>query len=237
MNRRYLTLIITCSFFFPLTVGAAAIVDVTCGNVIPDQRIYNDDQAKDFASRCEAAGGVSQPGKSGSDATGPYTTALCPSNKCATGSQTSNTQTDLPAYKPLEPLTRESGYTGSLGSYLNTAFRVLITLGALVGVLVFVIGGISYMTSEQLASTMKAKDRMWAAVWGLLLLAGSVLILQTINPQLLNFNIRCIGNSSDPACAVSSSNPGGSTNTNPGGTRTPVSGTQTNSFNQTGSLY
>ena len=94
-------------------------------------------------------------------------------------------------YTPLEPLPGdidESGKPGSFGSLLNGVFRILISLGGLVAVLSLVIGGIAYMTSDAVNKTEWARGRIRNALWGLFILITSVLLLQTINPQLLNFN-------------------------------------------------
>ena len=52
-----------------------------------------------------------------------------------------------------------------------------------------VVAGIGYMVSEAAVDIQKAKDRAVAALWGLLLLTGCWLILYTINPDLLKFNL------------------------------------------------
>lgn len=93
-------------------------------------------------------------------------------------------------YTPLEPLPGdiyESGKPGSFGSLLSGLFRILISLGGLIAVLALVIGGIAYMTSDAVNKTEWARGRIRSALWGLLILISSVLILNTINPQLRNF--------------------------------------------------
>ncbi|MBI2004660.1 hypothetical protein HYS79_00685 [Patescibacteria group bacterium] len=120
-------------------------------------------------------------------------------------------------YTPLEPLPGnidESGKPGSFGSLLNGVFRILISLGGLVAVLALVIGGITYMVSDIADKKEQARKRISGALWGLLILISSVLILQTINPQLLNFNFGPSGNA------------GGAATTN-------TSATQTNSTSNT----
>ena len=95
------------------------------------------------------------------------------------------------AYAPLEPLpgvavttTSDQGFV----AYLNGIIRLLIIIGAMLAVVRFSIGGIMYMTSDIANTRAKAKSQIWACVWGLLLLISSVLILQTLNPQLVQFN-------------------------------------------------
>lgn len=97
------------------------------------------------------------------------------------------------AYTPLEPLSVwETSYSGA-GAYLQRAFTLIISLGALFAVVMLVVAGIGYMFSESFIDIDKAKERAKAALWGLLLLGSSYLILYVINPQLLNFDLLNIG--------------------------------------------
>ncbi len=115
-------------------------------------------------------------------------------------------------YSPLEPLPGlENISTVDFASMLNLLFRVLITVGALFAVGTLVWGGIMYMTSGATGEIGEARKRMQAAIYGLLLLAGSWLILHTINPQLLNFSL-----SLDPnATANQNITPGSNNNLRP----------------------
>ena len=108
-------------------------------------------------------------------------------------------------YTPLEPLpgtVNGWGETQQLPALLSALFKLLITLGSLFAVVMLVVAGIGYMVSEAAVDIEKAKQRAQAALWGLLLLAGSWLILYTINPELLNFKL-LVGN-------TTSAPPGGS---------------------------
>src|SRR3989344_1420792 len=95
-------------------------------------------------------------------------------------------------YTPLEPLPGTVdgwGETQQLPALLSALFKLLITLGSLFAVVMLVAAGIGYMVSEAAVDIQKAKDRAQAALWGLLLLTGCWLILYTINPDLLKFNL------------------------------------------------
>ncbi len=100
------------------------------------------------------------------------------------------------SYIPLEPLPGQningSGPqtgTSSFAALLAAAFKLLVTLGSLFAVVMIVISGISYMLSETPLKMEAAKDRAWAAMKGLLLLGAAWLIIYTINPKLLNFDL------------------------------------------------
>jgi len=90
-------------------------------------------------------------------------------------------------YQPLSPLPGAENIT-TTEEYLKTVFRTTIGIAAVLAVLMIVIGGLQYMTSEAIGDKQSAKDKMTYAIWGLLLAIASVLILQTINPQLLELD-------------------------------------------------
>lgn len=93
-------------------------------------------------------------------------------------------------YAPLEPLPGYENLTKfDFAGMLNLLFKLLITVGALFAVGTFVYGGIVYMISGATGEIGEAKKRMQAAVFALLLIAGSWLILYTVNPKLLEFNL------------------------------------------------
>lgn len=97
------------------------------------------------------------------------------------------------SHAPYVPLANIPGLTAdhtSLGDYLNLLFRVLITAGALLAVIKIALAGVQYMTAESsFGSTQKAKETIWNALLGLLLILSVVVILQVINPNILNLNI------------------------------------------------
>lgn len=95
-------------------------------------------------------------------------------------------------YVPLEPLPGVGPQTGrpeDFAALLAGIFKLLITLGSLFAVVMLVVAGIGYMLSEAAVDISKAKSRAKAALWGLLLLAMSWLILYTVNPELLKFKL------------------------------------------------
>lgn len=113
------------------------------------------------------------------------------------------------SYCPLEPL-----YAGEVldvnnadfASILNNVFRILISFGALFAVAMLVIGGIQYMTSTAIGTKATGLERAKAALLGILILAGSFVILNTINPQLTFISL-------NPGAISGTQSPGGSTNT------------------------
>ncbi|MCW9054935.1 MAG: pilin [Candidatus Pacebacteria bacterium] len=89
------------------------------------------------------------------------------------------------------PLTPLPGVTSSMsfGDFLNTVFRIGLAIAATLAVVMITIGGIEYMTSEAVYGKTEGKERITNAVLGLLLALLIWVILYTINPNLINFDI------------------------------------------------
>lgn len=97
-------------------------------------------------------------------------------------------------YAPLEPLPGLQGVQNiDFPQFLGAVFKLLITAGALFAVILLVWGGIAYILSGGGVEVGEAKKRIWAALYGFLILVGAWLMLYTINPTLLNFNLSSIG--------------------------------------------
>lgn len=98
-------------------------------------------------------------------------------------------------YVPLAPLPfTTTGAVGSqttdMGTYISGAIKLLIAIGGALSILIAVIGGVQYVASG-IAPDAKnsAKNRIQNAVIGLLLIISSWLILSSISPDLVNFNL------------------------------------------------
>lgn len=93
-------------------------------------------------------------------------------------------------YTPLEPLpgVQQDG-NADFPLLLSGLFKVLLTFGSIFAVVMLTVAGISYMLSDTPVKIQVSKDRAKAALWGLILLISCWLILYTINPKLLNFEI------------------------------------------------
>src|SRR3989344_3094052 len=78
----------------------------------------------------------------------------------------------------------------TLAKYLPGVFKLAIGIAAVFAVLMIVIGGFQYMSTDALQGKEDGKNRIWNAVKGLFLIIGAWLILWTINPALLNLNFK-----------------------------------------------
>jgi cell wall-associated NlpC family hydrolase len=80
----------------------------------------------------------------------------------------------------------------NLGKYLNLMITIFIGICAVLAVIMIVVGGVEYMTSELISSKEHGKERIQGAIFGLLLALGAYLILFTINPDILNTDLNSL---------------------------------------------
>lgn len=120
-----------------------------------------------------------------------------------------------PKYILLEPLPCEFGSPGcnfnavteeneitefdptqdnNLGVYLNMMFRLFLGICAVLAVIMIVMGGIEYMTTELISNKEAGKERITHAIFGLLLAFGAWTLLNTINPNLLVSDLSSLEN-------------------------------------------
>ncbi len=86
--------------------------------------------------------------------------------------------------------TFDTSDTSSFGHYVTIIVEFIIGISAVLAVLMIIIGGIQYMTSELISNKEEAKSHMTGAILGLLIVLATVVILQTINPDILNLNLQ-----------------------------------------------
>lgn len=80
---------------------------------------------------------------------------------------------------------------GGFSRYVKTVFRIVVGMAGIITVVILIFAGIEYTVSganEALRSS--AKKRMEEALTGLILALAGYLILQTINPSLVDFELR-----------------------------------------------
>jgi hypothetical protein len=99
-------------------------------------------------------------------------------------------------FVPLAPQTGNSSLDAAynspdLSTYINTLFKIAISVGAMIAVLRLVYAGYIYMVSGvgNWGSQGKAKEIIGNVVFGLLLLLAVYLILYQINPDITNLKI------------------------------------------------
>ncbi|MFC1756798.1 hypothetical protein ACFLZC_01400 [Patescibacteria group bacterium] len=84
-----------------------------------------------------------------------------------------------------------TGTDQSFGAYADKVLKFSIVFSAILAVIMITVGGFEYiMAGGNMSTTEKAKTRITQAVLGLLLVIASYLILETINPDLINLEIK-----------------------------------------------
>lgn len=78
-----------------------------------------------------------------------------------------------------------------LGKFLNIFINIFIGIVAAIAMVMIVMGGISYVTSDLVTSKEEARSSIKNAIFGLIIALTCYLILNTINPSLLNL---CLNN-------------------------------------------
>ncbi len=77
-----------------------------------------------------------------------------------------------------------------IAQYIKTIYQFSLGIGALLAVAMIVFGGIEYTVSAgNVSKQQEARDRILNAVYGLALLMAAVLILFTINPNLVKLGL------------------------------------------------
>lgn len=92
---------------------------------------------------------------------------------------------------PLPGIGGEPGITTTplLPDYIKYIFNFSIAIGGLIAFGFLVYGGLRFLTSAGDPSKMSdAKDQIFSALLGLIVLLGSWIILTTINPELIRIN-------------------------------------------------
>jgi len=92
-------------------------------------------------------------------------------------------------YTLIESLPKVPNETNNMGEYLGGIFNLMIGIASALAVLMIVIGGFKYITSEGVFTTADAKKTITDALLGLILVLASWLILNTINTDFVGFNV------------------------------------------------
>lgn len=106
-------------------------------------------------------------------------------------------------FVPLSPIPGISGPI-SFNSFLNTAFKIGLAAVAVFAVVWITYGGLEYMTTDSITGKSTGRERIQNAIIGLLIALLIWVILYTINPNLLNFDIRVSKTAPPPGQNVSS---------------------------------
>jgi len=96
----------------------------------------------------------------------------------------------LACYSSSPAITAAFNNQNGLPGYINSVFTIVLSIGAILAVLRIAYGGYLYMGSADMwGNIQQAKETIGDAIIGLLLLFAIYLILNQINPNLLNLNV------------------------------------------------
>ncbi len=90
---------------------------------------------------------------------------------------------------PSAPYVNQATGKVDVGSFVTTAIQTMIAVAGVLSVIFIMIGGIQYMTTDSFGGKGNAKSTIQHAIFGFLLAIGAYVILYTINPNLLSFNL------------------------------------------------
>lgn len=107
---------------------------------------------------------------------------------------------DNSSYFPLAPLpgttkgdcsadNKDNKCVTDLNTYIPGIFNLAIGIAGVLAVLMIVIGGVEYMTTDAIGGKSEGKERISNALRGLLLVLVSWILLHTINPKLTIFDL------------------------------------------------
>jgi len=78
--------------------------------------------------------------------------------------------------------------SGGISGYIDNFYNTAIILGGVAAILVIIIGGLMWATSGAIDQKNMGRDLITSAIWGLVLLLGAYIILNTINPELTDLS-------------------------------------------------
>lgn len=77
----------------------------------------------------------------------------------------------------------------NIGAYLLSLYKIFFTVTVVISVVMIIIGGIQWMFSAIPGVKLDGKGKIFSALSGLFIALSSWLILNTINPDLLDFSL------------------------------------------------
>ncbi len=225
MKKLLITTFILSSLLAPLSIGQAASA-CAFGEISNPQSDGTTICSRSDGSNYTVSSGGQVTQTTGTNGAQPSTPSTATTNAAAqTQSATPGTCANglAPApgkgcnlgYTPLEPIPgiTSGDTTGAIDfpTMLGRIYTIAIIIGALFSVLMLTISGIRYMLSDIVTSKEKARDRIKACIYGLVLIAASYLILNTINPQLVKFTLQPGSGTVSSGNTVTPSSPNGQT--------------------------
>ncbi len=103
---------------------------------------------------------------------------------------------------------------GNFDKYLTNLFNLALIIGSVLAVLMIATAGLQYMTTDAVLGKSDSKERIRGAVVGLLMILSIGIFFQTVNPNILSFDLTS-GTRKSQGQPRSNNLPGVSTSPNP----------------------
>ena len=90
---------------------------------------------------------------------------------------------------PIPGLTDIQYAPNGLAVFFNNLYKYLIGLAAVLAVIMIIWGGLEYSTQDSISKKSDGKQRIYDAIFGLVLVLSPVLVFSIINPSILNLSL------------------------------------------------
>ncbi|MCA9356227.1 fibronectin type III domain-containing protein [Candidatus Nomurabacteria bacterium] len=90
---------------------------------------------------------------------------------------------------PLPGFSDKIDASFGFGDYVNSLITLAIGIAIVLAILMIVIGGVQYMSTDAFSGKQEGRERITNALIGLVIALGAYTILNTISPNLVNFNV------------------------------------------------
>ena len=110
-------------------------------------------------------------------------------NSSQNSSPSESSSGDYQLLAPLPGIQESIRGDAGFANYAQAMITLVIGFSAVLAVLMFMIGGFTYMTGDSIGSKSEGKSIMTNAIFGFVLLLASYIILETINPKLLKLDL------------------------------------------------
>jgi Type IV secretion system pilin len=87
------------------------------------------------------------------------------------------------------PGIQEAASANSIGTFLNSLYRLCIGAAAVIAVLKIIQGGITYMMGDSITEKRDAKHNISMAIFGLVLVLSPYLVFSIIDPRILRLDV------------------------------------------------
>lgn len=79
--------------------------------------------------------------------------------------------------------------TAGLANFFNNLYKFAVGMAATLAVIMIIWGGLEYSTQDSVSKKSDGKERIFNAIYGLILVLSPVLVFSIINPSILNLSI------------------------------------------------